>query len=266
MRKLNLTLIFFFILVFTISCSEEEDNFLTSDTDYFRLEVGNSWNYDNQLNQNSETIQGSETLNITEQNQNRYRFSQTVDNLAGFYTSILSSGEVFKQSGNQQIAYDGQFSIQLEDNLPAIEIPLENVVLYDANLSQGNSMSVNTGEFQQNINGFPVDFIFEINSIHKGFLAQEVINNTTYEDVFVSEIQVSLSASVFLVITNVPLLQEQKVTTITNYYAKDVGLISSEVSTAIIFEDIPPQLEVEIPDVDFSSEQLLQDYTLNPDS
>jgi hypothetical protein len=266
MKKLNLALVLVCISFCILSCSDEDESILVSDADYFPLEVGNSWTYDNELNQNSETIQGTETLTVQDLIQNRYSFTQTVANLAGFYTSILASGEVYKENRNQQITYDGQLTIPLENELPALEFPLEDVVLYDANLSQGNIMSTSSGEFEQNINGFPVNFIFEINSIHNGFSAQEVINNTTYEDVFVSEIQVFLSASVFLVITDVPILQEQKVTTITNYYARDVGLIASEVSTAIIFEDIPPQLNVEVPDVDFTSSQQLQSYLPNTNS
>ena len=262
MKKLIFTAVLISMSFCMISCSEEDDTFLTSDVDYFPLEVENSWTYANELNQNSETLEGTETLSVVEQDQNRFNFSQSVADLAGFYTSTLASGEVYKQNGNQQIIYDGEFSIELENDLAALEIPLEDVVLYDAGLTQGDMMSSSTGEFQQNINGFPVDFVFEINSIHNGFLAQEVINNITYDDVFVSEIQILLSASVFLVITDVPIIQEQEVTTIKNYYAKGVGLISSEVSTDIIFEDIPPQLNIEIPDINFTSSQNLLDYSV----
>lgn len=266
MKKLNLILILIFTTFLIISCSDEDDTFLVSDTDYFPLEVDNSWTYENELNQNSESLEGLETLTINEQSQNRFSFTQTVTNLGGFYTGVLSSGEVYKQDGNRKIIYDGVFSIQLENNLPSLNIPLEDVVLYDANLSQASIMSSNSGEFQQDINGFPVDFNYEINSIHNGFSAEEIINFETYQDVFVSEIQVLLSATVFLVFTNFTILQEQTVTTITNYYAKDIGLISSEVSTEIIFEDIPEQLEVEVPDVNFTSTQQLQSYSLNTNS
>ena len=262
MKKLDFKIIIVFVSFCMISCSDEDETFLTSDTNYFPLEVGNSWTYTNELIQNSETLEGTETLSVLGRNQNRFRFTQSVADLVGFYTSILASGEVYKQNRNQQIIYDGEFSIELENNIGALEIPLEDVVLYDAGLSQGDIMSTSSGEFQQNINGFPVDFLFEINSIHNGFLAQYVINNITYDDVFVSEIQVLLSASVFLVITDVPVIQEQKVTTIKNYYAKGVGLISSEATTDVIFEDIPPQLNIEIPDVNFTSSQNLLDYTV----
>jgi hypothetical protein len=124
-------------------------------------------------------------------------------------------------------------------------------------------MFSNAGELQQNINGFPVDFEYEISSTHKGFLISEVVNDVTYEDVFVSEINISLSASVFLVISDFSILQKQDVIKITNYYAKDIGLIYSRVNTEIIFEDIPEQLNTEISDVNSTSTQNLISYSLS---
>lgn len=245
---------------FCLSCSEEEDPSLYSNVDYFPLEVGNSWVYENQLNQNSEQFQGSEIVSVDEKFQNKYGFTQTNDELVGIFSSMLSSGKVYKQNGNQKIVLEGTFSIDLESELFNLEIPLQDIVLYDQNLSQGDIMSLSSGVFQQDINDFPVDFTFEISSIHKGFSTSKTINDVSYEDVFTSEIQVSLSADVFLVFNNFTVLQKQKITSITNHYAKDIGLIKSEVFTKIIFEDIPEQLEMEIPDVDFNSSQNLETY------
>lgn len=239
---------------------------MESGIDYFPLKVDNSWTYENQLNQNSIDTQGNETLTIDSENQNRYSFTQTPNQLIGIFTSMLASGEVYKQNGTQKIILDGEFSIDLENELSSFEFPLLNMVLYDSNSSQGSTMSLSSGQFQQDINGFPVNFIFEISSVHRGFAVEKLVNNITYEDVFISEIQVNLSASVFLAFNNFTILQDQQVTSITNYYAKDIGLIKSEVSTEIIFEDIPEQLGIVIPDVDFNSIQELESYSLDPNS
>lgn len=263
MKKLPIVLI---LIALCISCSEEDDSFLETDINYFPLELDNSWTYKNQLNQSSGNSQGTETLTANDKNENRYNFSQTENELVGIFTSILASGDVYKQDGNQQIILDGQFNVDLEDELSGFEIPFQDIVLYDTNLSQGNTMSFSSGEFQQEINGFPVDFNFEINSIHKGFVMEESLNGESYEDVFISEIQVSLSAEVFIVFSDFTILQNQQITSITNYYAKDIGLIKSEVSTEIIFEDIPDQLNTEIPDVNFTSSQELETYSLNSNS
>lgn len=264
MKKLSFILLLIFSGIF-YSCSEEEDSLLNSDIDYFPLEVDNSWTYENQLNQESGNIKGSETLTVEAENENRFSFSQTENELAGIFTSILASGEVYK-SNNNLITLDAELSIDLDNEFSNLEIPLDAIVLYDANLSQGSTMSFTSGEFQQDINGFPIDFIYEINSIHKGFILEEFVNGVSYEDVFVSEIQVSLSAHVFIVFSDFTILEKQDITSITNYYAKDIGLIKSEVSTEIIFEDIPEQLEIEIPDVNFTSSQKLTSHTFNPNS
>ena len=256
-------LIFSAFILASVSCSEEDDSFLVSDTDYFPLELENYWTYNNQLNSNTESSQGVETLSIDNQVRNRFSFSQVIDSQAGLFTNVLASGEVCKQSGNQEIIYDGNLNLALDNNLQNFEFPLEDVILYDANFTQGDVMFSNAGELQQNINGFPVDFEYEISSIHKGFLISEVVNNVTYEDVFVSEINISLSASVFLVISDFSILQKQDVIKITNYYAKDIGLIYSRVNTEIIFEDIPEQLNTEISDVNSTSTQNLISYSLS---
>ncbi|SDG97947.1 hypothetical protein [Psychroflexus sediminis] len=265
MKKHRLSLILILIL-FSWSCSEENDTFLNSDADYFPLEVENSWIYENRLNQNTGNFQGTELLSIDEKFQNRYGFTQTSDELVGIFTSMLASGKAYKQNGNQKIILDGQFTIDLENQLSTIEIPMQDIVLYDANSSLGNMMSSSSGKFQQNINDFPVDFSYRINSVHQGFSISKEINGVNYEDIFVSEIQVYLSAKVFIVFNDFTILQEQEITSITNYYAKDIGLIFSDVRTDIIFEDIPEQLEIDIPDVNFNSTQELESYLLNPSS
>ncbi|MFD0932292.1 hypothetical protein ACFQ0R_06700 [Psychroflexus salinarum] len=260
MKKILLLAVF---ILATLSCSEEDDSSLVSDVNYFPLEIENSWTYSNQSYSNTENSQGTETLTINNQDGNRFSFTQIVNSQPGLFTSVLASGEVYKQNGNQKIIYDGNLSLALDNNLQNFEFPLDDIILYDANLSQGDVMFSNAGELQQNINGFPVDFEYEINSTHKGFLISEVINDVTYEDIFVSEINISLSASVFLVISNFSILQKQDIIKITNYYAKDIGLIYSKADTEIIFEDIPEQLNTEISDVNTTSTQNLMSYSLS---
>lgn len=89
------------------------------------------------------------------------------------------------------------------------------------------------------------------------------VNGQTYSDVYSSKISLNLSASVFIVFSDFTILQEQNASTITNYYAKDIGLIKSDVSTDIIFEDIPEQLNFEIPDVSVQSNQNLIDSSID---
>ena len=261
MKKHSLYISLILIICFS-SCSSEDVSVLNSDANYFPLKVGNSWAYENEIIENSETLQGIETLTVEEENQNRYNFTQTVTDLEGVFTGVLSSGILYKENSNQKIIYDGQFVLALDNESSNLSIPLEDIILYDANLSQGSVMSSGSGTFQQDINGFPIDFNFEINSIHRGFTTEKIVNGMSYEDVFISDIEISLSASVFLVISDFTILQEQRVTKITNYYAENVGLILSEVTTEAIFEDIPEQLNADIQDINFTSSQILVDYSL----
>jgi hypothetical protein len=81
--------------------------------------------------------------------------------------------------------------------------------------------------------------------------------------VFSSKISLNLSASVFIVFSDFTILQKQNASTITNYYAKDIGLIKSDVSTDITFENIPEQLNFEIPDVAIQSDQNLIESSID---
>lgn len=264
MMKKNAALII--TLVFALSsCTEDNESEFLSDADYFPLELENSWTYENQVVSDGVTNLGSETLAITKRADDRFNFTQNVNSQAGVFTSILASGEVYKQNGNQIIVYDGNLNLSIDSNLQNLEFPLEDIIFYDVASSSGDILSSNSGQFQENINGFPIDFSYEITSMHSGFSPSELVSNTTYENVFISELEVSLSATVFLVISDFTILQKQNILSIKNYYAKGVGLIKSEVNTEIIFEDIPEQLDVQISDVISRSTQSLESYELSTD-
>jgi hypothetical protein len=251
------------VLLLIFACSEEEDVIVLSDTDYFPLTIDNTWNYNNSMAQNGTTLNGNEQLMVdSKTQQDEFEFSRNTNAVAGVFTQVLTSGKVNKQEENERINYNGELTLALGDGLSEVVFPLENVTLYDAGLSNGDVMSISSGTFEESINGFTVDFNFEVRSIHHGFSVNETVNGTLYDDVFISKTLVRLSASTFIVINDFTLLQEQEIIVIKNYYAKDVGLILSEVEAEIIFEDIPEQLNVEIPDVNFTSNQTLQNYTL----
>lgn len=250
------------------SCANDDNGFTALKPNYFPLSVGNSWDYENTNQQDQISERGFETLIISDSNKQSpeaFTFEQNTNDLAGVFTSILSTGEVYKDMDNQQVFFNGEYNFQLEDDSPTITIPLEHVLIYDANLSQEDELYVTSGEIEQNIDDLPLTFNYEINTIHKGFLSDKTVNDVLYEDIYISEINLKLSAEVFIIFSDFTILQEQNVTTITNYYAKDVGLIKSEVQIEAIFEDIPEQLDLEISDIDIQSQQNLIDYSVELD-
>jgi hypothetical protein len=254
------------LLLICYSCASEDENILLSDSNYFPLALDNSWTYENTSIENSNTITGRENLSVSgvnAENPQRFSFTKTVTNFSGVFTTILSSGEVFKQNGEQTVIFDGEYSVFLNDELPNFTIPLSEVTLYDAALIQGDVLYSSLGGIERNINGFPVSLEYEINFVHAGFTDNMTVNGQTYSDVYSSKINLSLSASVFIIFSDFTILQEQNASTIINYYAKDIGLIKSDVSTDITFEDIPEQLNFEIPDVSIRSNQKLIDSSID---
>jgi hypothetical protein len=265
MKKVSVYLGIIFLL-FCYSCANEDENILLSDSNYFPLALDNSWTYENTFTENSNPITGSENLSISEvnaQEPQRFSFSKTVTDISGAFTNILSSGEVFKQNGDQTIIFDGQYSVFLSDELPNFKIPLSEVTLYNAASTQGDVLYNSLGEVEGDLNGFPVRLEYEINFSHAGFMENMTVNNQTYSDVYISKISLYLSVNVSIVFSDFTIIQEQNVSTITNYYAKDIGLIKSDVSTNIDFEDIPEQFNVEITDVSIQSNQNLIDFSID---
>ena len=134
MKKISVYLGIIFLL-FCYSCASEDEDILLPDSNYFPLALDNSWTYENTSTENSNTITGSENLSISEvnaQNPQRFSFTQTVTDFSGVFTTILSSGQVFKQNGEQTIIFDGDCSVFLGNTVSNFKIPLSKATFYNS--------------------------------------------------------------------------------------------------------------------------------------
>ena len=82
----------------------------------------------------------------------------------------------------------------------------------------------------------------------------------TYQNVLITEIVANASVVADLGITTQNVLQDQNVVTILNYFAPDIGLIKSDVTTLVEFEDIPL---LNLSDFSSTSSQELTSFSLN---
>ena len=248
-----------------VSCADDDDSgMIENNSNYFPLVVGNSWDYQNSIESDENTQTGSETLTVSESlesNPERFSFEQSNVELAGTTTSVISAGEVYKEDG-QNIVFDSDF--EFDTDMLDLSLPIENVTIYNSNTNEGDQFYTENGEIEETVNGLPVTINYELISTNGGFMPSMNVEGETYEDIYISELTFNMSVSVFFVF-NVTVLQEQNVTTVTNYFAKDVGLIKSTVNTELIFEDIPDQVGFQLQDISFYSTQNLIDYQVELD-
>ncbi|WP_127844699.1 hypothetical protein [Psychroflexus aestuariivivens] len=263
--KLTLkSLLLLLIVNSLISCADDDSNEIDN-TNYFPLVIGNSWDYQNSITVNGNTQNGGETLMIsgsTGTEPERFSFQQSNIELPGTTTSVISAGEIYKENG-QNIVLDS--NLEFNTDMIDLSLPIENVTVYNANTNEGDQFFTETGEIEQNVNGFPVTINYEIASINGGFVPSMNIEGETYNNIYISELEVNMSISVFLVFSEFTILADQNVTTVTNYFAKDIGLIKSMVSTELIFEDIPDQVGFELEDISSTSTQNIIDYQVELD-
>ncbi len=243
---------------FLTSCTEEELG-LDSSTNYVPLNENSTWEYNNELSQGSTVLSGNETLNLEIKNQNIYQFSQIeTEGFTGISTSLLAGGEVFKR--NQSLILNA--NLDLDIGLDRIILPVTDFVLYNVRSSNNQILSTSTGVIEENINGFTAEFNYEILSIHKGFQEEKTVNGITFENILISELQLNLSAQVFIIFSNFTIIPRQNVMRITHYFAENVGLVFSEVHSELIFDDTPSQFSIQLEDVEFSSTQALSSFNI----
>lgn len=254
-----------FLSTLIIACADDDSSTVENNSNYFPLVVGNSWDYQNSIESDENTQTGSETLTISESlesNPERFSFEQSNVELPGTTTSVISAGEVYKEDG-QNIIFDSEYELDTGGILD-LSLPIENVTIYNSNTNEGDEFYTENGEIEETVNGLPVTISYELISTNGGFMPSMNVEGETYEDIYISELTFDMSISVFFVF-NVTVLQDQNVTTVTNYFAKDVGLIKSTVDTELIFEDIPDQVGFQLQDISFYSTQNLIDYQVELD-
>ncbi|QSS97026.1 hypothetical protein [Psychroflexus sp. ALD_RP9] len=262
MRKLLLLLL---ATTLFYSCESDDENSIQANN-YFDLNVGNSWTYNNTITQDDNSNSGTETLEVsgveTINNQDHFSFTQTNVEQPGLVTSILTSGELYKTNDNAQLVFTGNYNFEATPELPSLNFELNNATIYNQSAQVGASVYNQSNTITHEIQGVPVNINYSINIINGGNIGDLSVNNETYQNVYQSEIIISANIEADLGLIDVTVLQQQDVVTATNYFAPNIGLIRSDVITELIFEDLP---QISLPDISSTSSQELIDFSLTID-
>jgi len=261
LQTLSLVAIFFLF-----SCSNDDSSENSSNsTNYFPLAVGNNWNYDNTFSTSGQAdFSGSEVLSVSNSTQisgnNAFEFESDNPQNSGITTNILTQGVLFKE--NSRLVYTGEFGVNLPE-FSSLSFSLIDVTVYDTQVSSGTEMNQESETFQEQLeNNIPITINVTVTSIMGETLQSLTVNNVTYEDVISSDLKIEIEAFVSIGPVTLPIVEEQDVTLVKNFFAKDIGLIKSESTTTIDFEVIS---QIPLEDINSSSEQVITSHSVNLD-
>jgi hypothetical protein len=236
MYRLSFLLILSFFLT-ACSGSSDNDPIINTTADYLPNVLNSSWTYS--VEQTSTTDPDLDFENQTDILVLDYvsgdNFGYEVNNgdvANGTVNNILASGTLHKTEST--LSYSGNLELPLElpntDNQPAIN--LENIYIYDLNVSDETIMSDENYLIQETIelggNSLPLNIDVNIKTIFDSYYESKIVNSITYNDVIevtaVFNIDVYSNYGVF----TFDIIENQDFLVIDMYFAKNVGLIEAE--------------------------------------
>lgn len=258
----------FFVGLLTACSSDETGTTLPVGNTYLPLTTGNSWTYVNsQNNENEKASQEKETITVSsttiENGTTYYDLTTNASATAGLITSIFSKGKLAKI--NEKLVYSGNYKINIPELNP-IEIPMESVTVYSNYEPAGTELTrfSNAVEQEVEIKGetIPVSINYTIRTMNANFYPTYKVGEKEFKDVLQANFLMTISINAQIGPVQMVLLGEQKVVSIKNYYANEVGLIFSDVNIQYEFDDLSNFGVPKIPDVHFKSSQSIDKYLI----
>ncbi|WP_055437105.1 hypothetical protein [Lacinutrix algicola] len=233
------------IVAFTFLFSCSSDDVTGSETqqqlmfsgNFFPLTIADSWSYDviNTDNTTNEVTTSEDVLVVESESSTGFTLSANANQggiANGTMSGILTTGELTRT--NTTLATNLNISLPLDGF--DFDIELENALLYNTQASNGDQLSLNTGIFTQDFEGYPITINYALKSKQLGNLTSLEVEGTTYNTVTSANISLELSVSTtvtaFGFTQTVSILDAQDVLSIDSFYAENVGLIKAEADTS----------------------------------
>lgn len=268
--------LFYFLFSLAImSCSDDDNNNIDQiDSNHFPLTPGNSWIYNNQtIFQNESANSPQETITVAstseEQGVTYYTLESNLQPMEqGFFTKILTTGNLIM--ANNQLIYNGEFSVDLSNlgyGIDNLSIPLNNVIIFDADADSGKILTEDNNTITQSIDfeGTAIPFFINYNltTIQNDFLDSFTAGGENFKDVLSADIIVNLEINTSIMGVTLPILESQDAIQISNYFANDIGMVYSETSVNYDFENITFPSVPAIPDLSVNYTQEIDSYIIN---
>lgn len=248
-----------------ISCSDDDSDMQNpqNDKNYFPLVVENSWDYQNTVSAPDQNdFESQETLSVSSSNQvgtnTTFEFETTNPVNSAPTTLALSNGLLYKE-GNSLI-YTGSFGLGLPE-FPGLTFDVQDGEIYNKSANEGSELFTFSDNVEESINGFPINIDYTVSSVMGNSFTDLQVNGQNYNDVISSKLVINMNISSNIGI-EVDVLESQDVVIVTNYFAKDIGLVKSETDTNFDFISFP---SLPLEDVTFFTLQELQSYDVSLD-
>lgn len=263
----------------TQNACEQPDGYVDNGNDtedniqYVDLEIGNYWTFDTEtdIDQTEMTDMqiGRDSLYIAStltQNGNTYYDFEASTESTGFMTNLFVNNDARSQDGKLYI--NGNFELDLTALGGNINyIPLSDVILLDNYAENNSTLSTANGTLMDNIQTFPLTINYNLETLQKETLNNFTVNSVDFSEVIKSEIKITITIVTEITIGGIPfpltVVDNQEAYLITNYYARDIGLIQSDVDFSFTIDNtIATQLGID-PNIDSPSFMYVDDYVIN---
>ena len=235
------TKLFFIALAVTIlaSCSNDNSSGNASVADYLPLTDGNYWTYDvTTVGQGTSNRDSLYVANDTVINTKTYKKMKTLAIPFGFYSNSLRNNGLRKE--NDAIYMTGNAGLNLGDVLP-IDLSVSDLMIFKESATLDQQLGSVSGVINQDFQGYPLvmNYTMKTTALETlpSFTAED---NTVYTDVKKVKITLNLKVSTTITVPGIPipltvaLLNPQDVVVSTQYYAKNIGMVST--NTIISYE------------------------------
>lgn len=233
--------LFLFAILLFVSCSGDDDASgpNAEDHNYFPLTANSSWTYNNVGEQgparDSIYVNGTENVNG-----HSYTNLDAQVPLSAFMTVGLTNNLV--RTTTSQLLIQGELAGAPVEGFPEISIPLNDVVLYDSDAQTDDELGLVADEITQTFQDIPLVINYRVLSAQGAFFETYTVGTQVFDNVLSATLTVNLSVTAEIdlggVTVPVPILAEQDVVAVTNYYAADVGLVYSETLVEYQLEDL----------------------------
>lgn len=271
------SLIILSIILVGCSSNSTDDSPATSqqqfEGDFFPLNTLNSWDY-NVVNTDNNTgldTPSEDELMVESQSSNGYTLSINQGGIAnGTMSGILTSGELSRTQTT--LAANGTVALPIDGF--DFQIELDNALLYNTQANNGTQLSIQTGSFTQDLEGYPVTINYTLKSKQLQNLNSLDVNGVTYNTVTSSNISLELSVTTevtILVAQTISILDTQQVLSVNSFYAENVGLIKAEANTnyqlntetAALLNQLGADLGALQTSLSITNTQVLSDYNVS---
>jgi hypothetical protein len=234
---------------------------------YFPQNIGNHWIYDVQ----GEGFSGEDYLYVngeTTENGTIYKTFATQNTPTGFYSTLLTSGKL--STVNSITSYTGTINIgEMLGGMEDLTFDLTNFVILDAEASQGNLLSSESGAIYQDLGEYALEVEYNLFSTSEGSLELFVLENgSNYNDVKISSLTLSLKVNFVITFMGIQIpytiLNTQEVISSSQYYANNIGMIFADTQIEYHLEEIPDiGIEIPVPEnYQYNLQEILTTFSL----